>query len=109
VARYAHGTRVATNLFEAAAWHKAIRVACSACPHNVTFNPHGLWWYFQRKRFDDDLRAARQRFWCRECGRRIGRRIRPRPLELVEESDAHIRLPMPDEREWKRAINRFRN
>lgn len=103
------GLRRATHIFEAAAWHRAVLVTCSRCPHSATFNPHGLWWRFHRKGWDDHLGAARQRFWCRECARAIGKRVRPARLELVEERDGDVRLEMPDEREWKRAVGRFRS
>lgn len=109
VARYSKdGLRVATNIFEAAAWHYAVKVTCR-CGHSATFDPHGLWWRFHRKSWDDYLGKAGQRFWCRQCSTRIGRRVRPVKLELVQQTKDDITLEMPDEREWKRAVNRFRS
>lgn len=59
MARYVDGLPVATNLFEAAVWHKAIKVTCQ-CGHSVTFNLHGLWWPFERKGWDMRLPQARR-------------------------------------------------
>ncbi len=78
------------------------------CGHSATFDPYGLWWKFQRKMWDDDLGKAREKFWCARCKARTGKRIRPIRLELVAPSKDDIQLPMPDEREWKRALSRFR-
>ena len=101
------GGRRATHLFEAAAWYQAVRPVCR-CGHSATFDPYGLWWKFQRKMWDDDLGKAREKFWCSRCKARTGKRIRPIRLELVAPSKDDIQLPMPDEREWKRALSRFR-
>ena len=37
-----------------------------------------------------------------------GKRVRPVRIELVDPGPDDIALPMPDEREWKRALSRFR-
>jgi len=110
VARYdSHGGRIATTIFEAAAWHRAIKPLCSRCPHSAIFHPHALWWHFSKRGWDDNLRAARARFWCRRCGQQIGQRIRPRMLEVVPETEDMILLEMPSQAEWKKAVNRFRS
>ncbi len=103
------GGRVATTIFEAAAWHRAVKPICSRCTHSAVFHPHALWWRFHRRGWDDSLMAARERFWCRKCGERIGQRIRPRVLELVPEGDGMVCLAMPPQHEWKRAVSRFRS
>ena len=108
MARYRDGLRVATCLFEAAAWHYAVKITCS-CGHSVSFNPHGLWWHFRRNGLPDDLRNIGASFWCRPCTARRGHRVRPVQVELVRESETDFRLEMPDEREWKREVNRFRS
>ena len=110
MARYNRdGGRIATTIFEAAAWHYAVRPVCSRCTHAASFHPHALWWHFHKKGWDDDLRDARKRFWCRKCGERIGQRVRPRLLELVQEQDDDVKLAMPSQAEWKKAVNRFRS
>lgn len=109
MARYQNGLRVPTNLFECAAWHYAIRIRCSACLNVATFNAHGLWWHFERRGLDDTLNSVPKHFWCRACASRLNRRVRPTGIEVVEETEDAICLPFPDERVWKRAINRFRS
>lgn len=110
MARYdKDGGRIATTIFEAAAWHYAVKPVCSRCPHSATFHPHALWWHFQRKGWSDSLADARARFWCRDCGRAVGTPIRPKVLELVRQTDDDVVLTMPPVHEWKRAVSRFRN
>jgi hypothetical protein len=103
---YKDGVPVPSNLFEAAAWHKAIRVACR-CGHAVTFNPHGLWWLFERKGWDMRFPEMRQHFACRPCALDKRGTVRPSRVDPVEEMP-EITLPMPPEREWKQAQRRFR-
>ena len=110
MARYdRHGGKIPTTIFEAAAWHKAIKPLCSRCPHSAIFHPHSLWWWFSRRGWNDDLRDATKRFWCRQCAAQIGRRVRPRMLDVVAETEDMICLPMPSQADWKKAVNRFRS
>lgn len=101
------GQRRASHLFEAAAWYQAVKPVCQ-CGHSATFDPYGIWWRFQCKMWDDSLWKAREKFWCSRCKARTGKRVRPIRLDLVKPGPEDIRLPMPDEREWKRALSRFR-
>lgn len=103
---YRDGIPVATNLFEAAAWHKTIKVTCH-CGHSVTFDPHGLWWLFEQKGWNMRFREARQYFACKPCGLDRRAKVRPSKIEPVS-GMAEITLPMPPERELKRAQSRFR-
>lgn len=66
------------------------------------FNPHQLWWLFECKRWDDALGLVARRLKCKQCGER-GR------LTLDKRDKATVDLPWPDEREWKRAVSRFRS
>ena len=104
--RYADGLRIPTRLFEAAAWHYPIKVTC-ACGRSAVFDPHALWHRFERAGWDPTFAKARERFYCRDCWRTKCRKVRPAKFETCREEPT-IHLPMPDEREWKRAINRFR-
>ncbi|GLT00148.1 hypothetical protein GCM10007897_15320 [Sphingobium jiangsuense] len=107
MARYSKdGLKIATNLFEAAAWHYTVKVICR-CEHSATFDPHGLWYHFHRLGWDDDLKRACKCFWCRPCAHRFGRRVRPIRIELVREPP-QISLPLPTDREWKRIVSRWR-
>jgi hypothetical protein len=108
VPRYRDGLKQASCLFDAAAWHYAVKISCR-CGHSAAFDPHGLWWLFHRKGWPDDFRSARAKFWCRRCRESTGEKVRPRLLELVRSnSERLITLPMPSEREWKRIVNRVR-
>lgn len=103
---YKDGVPAASNLFEAAAWHKAIRVSCQ-CGHTVAFDPHGLWWLFERKGWDMRFPQMRRHFACTLCHFDMRGTVRPVRVEPVDGA-ADVRLPMPPEREWKRALTRFR-
>lgn len=102
-----HGVMVPSSITDAAALHCAIRPVCR-CGHALTFDPHGLWWLFQQRRWDDRLAAARTRFWCISC--RIGRKqkVHPIRIETVSDRSPGVVLPMPPEHEWKRQVRRLR-
>jgi len=98
---------VPTDLLEAATLKKSVMPVCR-CGHSARFEPHGLWWHFERRGWDDRLLAARMRFWCRMCCSRHRRRQRPERLDLVAWMEGDLELPWPDERTWKRAVSRLR-
>lgn len=104
MARYVDGIRVATCVFEAAARHETVRVRCG-CGHKALHDPHGLWWLCQRRGWDDGFRALVWRFYCTRCLAALARKVRPAAIDTCR-ADATIWLPMPPEREWKRAIRR---
>lgn len=107
--RYKDGLKVATHIFEAAAWQYTIRVTCGACKHSTVFDPHQLWWLFRKKSWDDDLKSAPGRFWCRPCATKCGRKVKRATLLLVTDEAEDHGLPFPDIGEWKRAVSRFRS
>ncbi len=106
MSQYRDGLRVATNAFEAAAWHKTVKVAC-ACQHVARFDAHGLWWLFYKRGWDDSFRNMRPRFYCTRCLIQTRQKVRPKVIEAVQDK-ATMTLAMPDPNEWKRAISRFR-
>lgn len=96
------GSRVPTNLFECAAWHRSIIATCHRCHREAVFDPHQLWWLFERKSWDDSLGAVAKRLKCQQCqgrGRLTFERLKP----------ATVTLPYPEESVWKRAVSRFRS
>jgi hypothetical protein len=101
------GLRRATRIFEAAIWHYAVEVTCR-CGHSAKFEAADLWWRFERKGWNDSFREARRHFWCRPCAARLGRRVQPVRVDVTEWEKGVIALGAPDEREWKRAVRRFR-
>jgi hypothetical protein len=107
MSRYVDGIPVATNIFEAAAWHKVIQVTC-AFGHAVTFDPHGLWWLFERKGWDMRFAEARRRFRCRRCGYARRAKLAPASIEPTDGSPEVV-LPMPPAREWRRALSLLRS
>jgi hypothetical protein len=107
MSRYVNGMKVATCVFEAAAWHDTVRIAC-AYGHVVVHDPHGLWWWCQRKHVSDNFNDLRRHLTCGQC-ERIGRGL-VRPASITSCQDAPTReLEMPPEREWKRALRRMRS
>jgi len=109
VARYDKGLKIPTRLFEAAALGRSIKPICGRCGNEkTTFESIGLWYYFKRRSWNDDLNAARFHFWCRQCGFEIGKRVRPRILEIVKESADDKFLARPSEIDWKNELKRWR-
>jgi hypothetical protein len=49
----------------------------------------------------------RPHFYCSRCKMLRGRKVRPKTIEASKDPPS-INLPMPDEREWKRTLSRFR-
>lgn len=98
-----NGGRIPTTLFECAAWHANILAICRKpqCRRVAIFNPHQLWWRFHRKGWDDHLSAVGDRLKCNACKSRAA-------VSTTKTRAPTVELPWPDEREWRRAIDRFR-
>jgi hypothetical protein len=101
------GLMVPTSILEAATLKQSIMPVCQ-CGHAARFEPHGLWWHFERRGWNDKLVAARLHFWCRVCGSQHHGKVRPARLDLVDWAAGDFELPWPDERVWKRAVSRLR-
>lgn len=71
------------------------------------FQEHRLWWRFRKKLWSDEFRDTPGRFYCSRCLAIHRRKARPQLVEASTEP-AEITLPMPEEGEWKRAIQKFR-
>ncbi|KPH62342.1 hypothetical protein [Novosphingobium sp. ST904] len=106
MARCADGLKIANSIFEAAAWSYSIRLTCK-CGHTAVFDPHALWWLFERRGWNGSFVQAKRRFYCSECKKQRSWRFTAITLETCSDPPT-ISLPMPDEPVWKRAINRFR-
>jgi len=98
---------VATHLLEAGAWHQAVKPVCS-CGHSASFDPHGLWWHFERRHWDTRLEAVRLRFWCTLCRSQFRQKRTPVRLDLVASSAADIQLPLPPKHVWRKVQRRMR-
>ena len=90
------------DLLDAGMQHESIRATCRGCNRSGVFHAVGLWYRFQRKGWPDELRAVPRRLRCRQCGRRGPK------LELAGLETATVPMPLPDDREWKRALSRRR-
>jgi len=100
MARDRHGVTIAADVFTAAAFQQTIKVMCR-CGHAAFFDPHGLWEACRRRRWNMRFSELRKRLRCVECG------DRPHVIEPSREMPT-ITLPLPDEREWKQELRRFR-
>jgi hypothetical protein len=108
VSRIRDGLREATCIFEAAAWKYSVKVECGRCRQVAYFHAHGLWWRFEQKGWNDDFREAGQKLYCSACWKRTRRKVRPWLIETSNRPPT-ITLKLPEEREWKRAISRYRS
>jgi uncharacterized membrane protein len=97
----------AQNLFHAAAWRKTVKVTCR-CGHSVVFEPAGLWWLCERKGWPQSFIELRRRLYCASCIEQRKRVVRPARIDAVQDA-ATVTLPPPPDREWKRALDRYRS
>lgn len=96
------GGRVPQTLFDAAAWRYSIVADCKACGGRGVFHAAALWWRFERKGWDTMFGAVARRLKCRACGGRAR-------LPVSHDAVPTIILELPGERDWKRAVSRFRS
>jgi hypothetical protein len=106
--RSSDGLQIPTTAFEAAAWQDLVRVRCR-CGHWATHDPHGLWWFCRRRSWNDHFADLQQRFYCTVCFAVDRRKVRPTSIDTCSSGDATITLPRPPDREWKRALRRYRS
>lgn len=96
------GGRIATTMFEAAAFRRGVRVRCK-CGHIAVLSPYRLWWHFHSKRLPGEIEATKNHFRCTKCRRRGQVAI-----DMIDGEWMETALPLPPESEWKRAVARFR-
>ncbi|HEY0629535.1 MAG TPA: hypothetical protein VGD23_09410 [Sphingomicrobium sp.] len=103
--------RAYRHITDCALFHANVRVTCRRCRSAKIFSGYALWWLFERKRWDDSLRTAGRRFRCTNCSyNRVGRQGRAAvELTVTDEQPTGAQPPMPEEREWKRLVNRHRS
>ena len=98
------------HITDCALYHENVRVRCQRCRAEKIFSGHALWWLFFKKRWDDALRTAGRRFRCTSCSYDSRGRARSRvELSITRDAPTGPQPPMPDEREWKRLVNRTRS
>lgn len=87
-------------------WHDCVIATC-LCKHFAIFDPHALWWLCYRRGWDDRFQRLPGRLYCSRCY--AFDRKKHRPTIGVTKSTPTFALPMPDEREWKKALRRVRS
>lgn len=90
-----------SDLFDVACRHHTVKVSCQ-CGNVGIFDPHALWWLFERIGWNDRLPDVRKRMRCLQCyyAKRKGTLA---TLKLGSEDHTRL-LPMPDTIEWKRQL-----
>ena len=109
MARDNDGFVIPARVFEAAWAHKGVMPVCPRCGHYAVFQPHGLWWLCQTRRWDDRLEALKQRWFCSVCWTVDRQKVRPTRVELTTEAST-VNLPTPEHaaRNWKEELRRYR-
>lgn len=98
------------HITDCALFHENVRVTCRRCGNTKVFSGYALWWLFHKRGWDDSLRNAGRRFRCIACSydvKKVGRTSAE--LTITRDKDTGPQPPMPDEREWKRLVNRQRS
>lgn len=96
-----------TSIIECATLHRSVVPVCR-CGHSAGFEPHGLWWHFNKRGWSDALNLASERFWCRLCSSSGKGKQRPMRIDVREPDGNETQLPWPDQRAWKKAMARLR-
>jgi hypothetical protein len=98
------------HITDCALFHANVRVRCQHCRSEKIFSGYALWWLFHRRRWDDALRTAGRRFRCANCSYAAkGRGRLAAEVSVTGDEPTGRQPPLPDEREWKRLVNRQRS
>lgn len=101
--------RPLSTLLDCALYAINIRMTCNGCGHSRVMDGPGLWWLAERKGWDQSLHTFGKRCYCGECWRLRYRKQRWPKMEQTKEPAEGALLPSPDQRTWKRVINRQRS
>lgn len=107
MSRYVDDLRVPTCVFEAAAWQETVKITCPH-GHSVVHDAHGLWWWCYRRRVSDNFLDLCRTLACSQCKDAGKGLVRPASVARSREKPT-AELPLPPEREWKRALRRIRS
>jgi len=103
---YKNGAPVPDCLLEAASWRYTVKIACS-CGHAAFYEPHALWWLYDRKGWNGNFREMQRRYFCSHCYQRTSKRVHPR-ISAEGQEEPTVGLPLPPKDEWNKAKRRFR-
>lgn len=101
------GRRLAT-LQLCALYRRTLRVTCPRCRRERMLDAVGLWWLFERKRWDDRMRNVPRRLRCEPCWKERNGIVRPR-IDVTSLPPEGPQFPYPNERTWRRVVSRFRS
>ena len=96
------------TLTDLALRHWNVRLRCPSCRHERVMSGAGLWWLFQRNRWQDALEDAKRRLYCSRCLKRNRRKVAPW-IDKTRDAPTGAPLPDPPDHEWKRQIARYRS
>lgn len=102
------GGREPTTIFEVAAFQKNLKITCRLCRRHQIVEAVALWWMFYRRGWDGNLNMAVERFYCLPCTEYYRTRLK-RAMMTPTSDKPTVSLPVPPEREWKRAVSRYRS
>ena len=94
---------------DCALYRRNISLSRRQCRHVRVFDGRYLWWLFERRRWNDELKGIGRRFWCSECQIAKARKARDPTLTITEGAPTGMPLPWPSDREWKRLVSRYRS
>jgi hypothetical protein len=110
VAVYRDGLKIPTELWEAAMMHHHLKVQCCVpgCGNSAVYHAAALWLLFARRGWEQPLRLAEKRFWCRPCTRAVGWKVKRARLGTTRDALTVTSLPLPSDAMWKKFASRHR-
>ena len=96
------------DLFDAAVRHMTVQLSCPRCGHAAHFDPHAMWWLFERKGWNDRIGQVVRHFFCSTCRSQTSTRVRPHIALLDVSVPVDTPLQMPTPEAWKRMLSRRR-
>lgn len=105
------GVEPLETLSQCALYYLNVEVTCRECNHGRVFNSAQLWEYFRRRERAGRLSEIAKGFHCGRCHTRARGRVKRAVVRIVAVTATPEPLdwPWPDEREWKRLVERDRN
>jgi hypothetical protein len=87
-------------------WH--VKLTCPRCGHQRVMSGAGLWWLFERKRWNNGITEARRRLYCSYCRCADRSKVMPR-IDKTNDAPTGALLPDPPIYEWKKLVARYRS
>jgi ribosomal protein L37E len=96
-------------LYLCAIYQKSLKLDCRRCGHRSILPGVSVWWLFEQRRWDLELRNACRRFYCSACWATRGQRVRDPNVTTTDEKPTADPFGWPDERTWKALVRRFKS